>query len=184
MQQRSQDEWDFNQFGDLKRASIRSDPGDRKRDMFGRSPLSLGSAMPLMKSPSLASRSGSLHGDGGETPPPQQTAQVFSYDHASLPRSHRGSGTGSPKSPSHHRPPMRRGGTAIKKNVISLPSDLRHNTLAILPTEVVVTGCFTLKYSGGEGGKAGYHRQLESCIQVRVHPSVYFDEFNIASETG
>ena len=108
-----------------------------------------------MKSPSLASRSGSLHGDGGETPPPQQTAQVFSYDHASLPRSHRGSGTGSPKSPSHHRPPMRRGGTAIKKNVISLPSDLRHNTLAILPTEVVVTGCFTLKYSGGEGVRRG-----------------------------
>ena len=178
----SQDEWDFNQFGN-QRASIRSDPGDRKREtssLSSRSPTSSGNTTPLRKSPSLASRTGSLTGDG-ETSPPQQSTPTFAYNHSSLPRP---SKTAPPKSPSHYRPQIRRGPTNFKKNAISAPSDLRHNTLAILPTEVAVTNLFLISYSGGDGGKAGYHRQIESTVKVRIHPSLYFDDFNITAETG
>jgi hypothetical protein len=178
------DEWDFNQFGDLKRASIRSDPGDRKREGSGvltRSPVSSGGSTPLLKSPSLASQTGSFAGDGELSPSSVSCdGPAFVYEHLSLPRPSRGS----PKSPAHRPPVVRKGGSGIKKNNISLPSQLRHNTLAILPNEVAVTARFTLNYSGGDGGKAGYHRQMESSVKVRVHPSLYFDDFGISADPG
>ncbi|CAI8031983.1 Trafficking protein particle complex subunit 9, partial [Geodia barretti] len=178
------DEWDFNQYDDLKRASIRSDPGDRKREGSGvltRSPVSSGGSTPLLKSPSLASRTSSLAGDGELSPSGVSCdSAAFVYEHSSLPRPSRGS----PKSPGHRPPVVRKGGSGINKNNISLPSQLRHNTLAILPTEVAVTARFTLNYSGGDGCKAGYHRQMESSVKVRVHPSLYFDDFGISAYPG
>ena len=179
------EEWDFNQFGDLKRASIRSDPGDRKREglvISNRSPYSSGVSTPLFKSPSLASQAESFTAEGDISPSGvSREGQAFVYEHTSLPRPSKGS----PKSPAH-RPPIvaRKGGSVIKKNNISLPSQLRHNTLAILPNEIVVTARFTLTYSGGDGSKAGYHRQMESSVKVRVHPSLYFDDFSVSADSG
>ena len=175
------EEWDFNQF-DEKRASIRSDPGERKRDgggVLNRSPRASGVSTPLQKSPSIASRTGSL---ADEPISPSRVSRdggtVFTYDRTSSPR------LSSAGSSSPLRAAGKKGPAVIKKNNISLPSDLRHNALTISPTEVTVLGTFTLKYSGGEGGKAGYHRRTESSIKVKVRPSLYFDSFNIASVVG
>ena len=173
------DEWDFNQFMD-KRASIRSDPGECKREgggIFSRSPRGSGISTPLQKSPS---RSGSLFDDTEFSPlKTGKEGGIFTFNNQnSSPRLSVGS-LSSQKSPS--RTPHRKGATAIKKNVISLPSDLRHNTPSILPTEVPVLASFTLHYSGGEGRKAGYHRRMESSVKVKVCPSLYFDDFHISS---
>jgi hypothetical protein len=162
-------EWDFNQFLD-KRASIRSDPGDRKREgsgLLNRSPRSSGMSTPVT---SLTGRTGSLIEDSEYS--------VLEFDRTNSPRL-----SGGPqKSPA--RTNVRKGATSINKNVISLPSDLRHNPLAILPTEVSVLGEFTLRYSGGEGSKVGYHREMVASVRVKVQPSLYFEEFNVALIEG
>ena len=177
-------EWDFNQFTH-KRASIRSDPGDCKQGgsgLFNRSPRSSRVLTPVHKSPSVASRAGSLLDDPEYSPFTSGIeGAIFTFNDKSGSPRLSGSST-SPKSPAWN--PLRKGVAGIKKGTISQPSDLRHNVHAILPKEVTVVGKFTLKYSGGEGGEAGYHRRMESSIRVKVRPSLYFEEFSIASVEG
>ena len=173
------DVWDFNQFMD-KRVSIRSDPGERKREgsgLLNRSPRSSGMSTPQQKSPTLASRS-----SDGEFSPSKtgKDGPVFTYDTTNSPQSSRGSYP-LPKSPL--RTPLRKGVTGIKKNTISLPSHVRHNIMSI-PEKVSVMSRFTLSYSGGEGRKAGYHRRMESSVHITIRPSLCFENFNIASVIG
>lgn len=187
-----EEEWDFDQYD--QRASIRSDPGERKREvgrvLSAQSTQSSCDSTPLRKSSSLASRSDSL-ASGGDTEllsPPLPSSQPtregvdFAYNHSSLPRSPRNSS--SPKSPAHPRNQYRRGpGVSIKNKVISNPSDLRHH-VTVLPYDITLVAKFTLNYSGGEGAKVGYHREMESYVKVKVHPSLYFDDFNVTPEQG
>ena len=181
-----EDEWDFNQYSN-KRASIRSDPGERKRDatgFFNRSPRSSEISTPVHKSPSMASRTGGSFDDPVEDSPPRTEGEgaIFTFDdRTGSPRASVGAIV-PPKSPL--KTPLRKGAGVITKGKISQPSDLRHNMANILPDEVIVKGDFTLKYSGGEGGKAGYYRRMESSVKVKVRPCLYFDKFNIASVEG
>lgn len=165
-------------FGD-KRASIRSDPGDRKREgsgLFNRSPKASQTSTPVRKSlPPY--RMGSSFEDSDTSPSRfGKEGSVFSFSEGS---NSPGGSSGSPKSPVR----VRKGVVGITKNEISQPSDVKHYTPTI-PEEVIIKNHFTVKYSGGEGEKAGYHRCMESSIRLKVRPSLYFSEFRVSSSEG
>lgn len=163
-------------FGD-KRASIRSDPGDRKREgsgLFNRSPKGSHTSTPVRKS--LPHRVGSSFEDSDSSPSRSgKEGSVFSFNEGS---NSPGGSSGSPKSPVRVRKVV-----GITKNEISQPSDVKHY-IPTIPDDVVIKNHFTVKYSGGEGEKAGYHRCMESSIRLKVRPSLYFSEFRVSSSEG
>lgn len=166
-------------YGD-KRASIRSDPGDRKREtsgLFNRSPKISATSTPIRKSAGVTSRVSSLEDSDSSPSGLGKEGFVFNFNEDSP--GYSGGSSGSPRSPVR----VRKAAVAITKKEISQPSDVKH-CIVNLPEEVAIKSHFTLKYSGGDGEKAGYQRCMESSIKVKVRPSLYFTEFRISKAEG
>ena len=171
-----QDEWDFDQYS--KRASIRSDPGDRKRDglssALSHSPKHVTNPVPVQKSPSAATglyRTGRLHDTL-----PRSKGESNKDSSPRLP--------GGPFKASSRLTTRRSGGGITKQNISAPTGPPTHKKPNMLLKGVTVRGIFTFKYSGGEGEEAGYHRQMSATVDVRVHQSLFFDEFHVSPADG
>ena len=171
-------EWDFDQYD--KRASIRSDPSDRKRDglspALSHSPKHTTSPLPVQKSPSANTvlyRMGRQH---DSLPRPGGKSNFYDRDSPRL--------SGGLSKASSRTATRRSGGGITKENISGPTGPPLHKKPNMLLKGVTVKGNFTFKYSGGEGEEVGYHRQMVATVEVRVHQSLYFDEFHVSTVDG
>ena len=158
-------------FGLDKRASIRSDPGDRDKGKFR----------------SLKFTSGSSH-----TSPtssfnsiPSDPSLPIAIPHTAHTTEHDG-GSGSSDSFGRSVQGLARNsqgnkgskGRTIAKMNISLPKGPLYKES---PKKVKVVGEFVFEYSGGEGAELGYYRESEANVSVVVRPCLLFEKFDISS---
>ena len=177
---------------DIKRASIRSDPGDREESKLSRLfkkdtthlPHSDTKPVAIPKSETAASRLNDLSNGGspmyfagGGGGPSYQASLasgvLFGADakSQSLVRASKASGVKGKWQPS----PSAR--------YISNPIGplFRENRI---PSRVKVVGEFSLEYSGGRGLQEGFYRECRTNLQIMVKPVLTFEQFDVSLVEG
>lgn len=181
---------------DSKRASIRSDPGDRVESKLSRfmskkdtSHLTHSESKPVAipKSETAAARLNDLSnggspiyfagGGGGGGGPSNQSSLasgvLFGADKSqTLVRGLKGSGNKGKWQPS----PSAR--------YISNPIGPLYRENPRPPSKVKVVGEFSLEYSGGRGLQEGFCRESRSNIQIIVKPVLTFEQFDVSLVEG
>ena len=180
---------------DSKRASIRSDPGDREesklsRFMFkkGTTPFTHSETKPVAipKSETAAARLSDLSnggspmyfaGGGGGGPSYQASLAsgvLFGADNKtqSLVRGLKSSGNKGKWQPS----PSAR--------YISNPIGPLYRENPRPPSKVKVVGEFSLEYSGGQGLQEGFCREFRTNLQIIVKPVLTFEQFDVSLVEG
>ena len=181
---------------DSKRASIRSDPGDREESKLSRfmykkdtTPLTHSETKPVAipKSETAAARLSDLSnggssmyfagGDGGGGPSYQASLAsgvLFGADtkSQSLIRGLKGSGNKGKWQPT----PSAR--------YISNPIGPLYRENPQPPSKVKVVGEFSLEYSGGRGLQEGFCREFRTNLQIIVKPVLTFEQFDVSLVEG
>lgn len=155
-------------FGLDKRASIRSDPGDRDKGKFRSlkfasvsshtSPTSSFTSIPTLPIAIPHTVQATEHDAGGNL-----SSDSFGKSGQGLARNQGSKGS--------------KGRTIAKMN-ISLPKGPLYKES---PKKVKVVGEFVFEYSGGEGAALGYYREAEANVSVVVRPCLLFEKFDISS---
>ena len=157
-----------------KRASVRSDPGERDQGDRGKSKLKISRVgvsyhtSPTSSSTAIASDSmrpvnifGSIESDGTSSDSSAKTQSLkrnISFQ-ASNPKV---------------RP-------NINKGNISLPTGPLYKAVPQPPKRVKVVGEFVFDYSGGKSASEGYYREGGANVSVFVRPCLLFDLFDMKS---
>lgn len=171
-------------FGLDKRASVRSDPGDRERREKGNKFRGLKSHMSGSSHTSPTSSIASI---------PTDASQPISIPHRSIDHDVSGSGplfkTGSdsfgkgqvPLQATNSQGKSAKGRATINKMNISLPKGPLYKEVVQSPKKSRVIGEFRFQYSGGEGAVEGYYREAEASVSVEVRPCLLFEQFDISN---
>lgn len=171
-------------FGLDKRASVRSDPGDRERrekGKFGRGLKSHASGS------SYTSPTSSIISVAADT---SQPINIPHHSHhmgdreisASLKQGSESVGKGqAPTRNTNSQSKGVKGRSAITKLNISLPTGPLYKEVVQSPKKVKVVGEFRFEYSGGEGAVDGYYREAEASVTVSVCPCLLFKQFDISN---
>lgn len=163
-------------FGLDKRASVRSDPGDRDRTEKG------------------GSRLMSLRGQMGGSSQTSPTSSFLATEPINIPNS--SSSSSSNNSPARktqslmrntslrgpaHKPRGGSGTGSVAKGNISLPKGPLYKEVAQPPRKVKAVGEFTFEYSGTAGHAEGYYRETPVNVSVLVHPALVFEQIEVSS---
>ena len=180
---------------DSKRASIRSDPGDREESKLSRftfrkeTPLTHSETKPVAipKSETAAARLSELSngvspmflaGGGGPSYQPSPTSGVlFGADSKtqSLARGPKNSGNKGKWQPS---------AGSVNARYISNPIGPLYKENLRPPSKVKVVGEFGLEYSGGRGLQEGFCRECRTNVQILVKPVLTFEQFDVSLAEG
>jgi hypothetical protein len=177
---------------DSKRASVRSDPGDREESKLSRFMFKKDTThaetkpVAIPKSETTAARLNDLSngvspmyfaGGGGGGGPSNQSSLVsgvlFGADKSqSLVRGSKGSGNKGKWQPS----PSAR--------YISNPIGPLYRDNPRPPSKVKIVGEFSLEYSGGRGLQEGFCRESRTNLQIIVKPVLTFEQFDVSLVEG
>lgn len=171
-------------FGLDKRASVRSDPGDREQGERGkfRLPRShVGGSSHTSPTSSVTTISAAA----------SDSTQPISIPHSSHLTEHEVSGSpifkigsdslksqGFTKNASSQNRGSKGRGNITKGN-ISLPKGPLYKE--VVHKKVKVVGEFVFEYSGGEGVAQGYYREVEANISVVIRTCIMFEQFDIGN---
>ena len=201
-------EFDYDKvfFPDDKRASIRSDPGDRTRP-----PLSGTRHSTSARSRKQKVATGLDVTNSKPMSVPRNEARLASqYGGSPILETAVGASSSSSGKPSTfsveseiHRPqgkfitPLtrstatrnqstsaRKPSSSISKGLISTPFGPLFKEVPRAPSETKVVGRFSIEYSGGAGGREGYCRSTETSVTVFVRPALVFERFEISGIEG
>ena len=177
---------------DSKRASIRSDPGDREESKLSRftfrkdTPLTHSESKPVAipKSETSAPRLSEMSnggspmcfGAGGGGPSYQVSASsgvLFGADSKgqSLGRGSKNQGNKGKWQPSS---------STVNARYISNPIGPLYKENMRPPSKVKVVGEFGLEYSGGRGLQEGFCRECRTNVQIVVKPVLTFEQFDVS----
>lgn len=159
-------------FGLDKRASIRSDPGDRDKGKFRN--LKFASSVSSHTSPTSSFISIPAAPSLPITIPPHSTE----HDTAGNASSDSFGKSGPQGMARNSQGSKGSKGRTIAKMNISLPKGPLYKES---PKKVKVVGEFVFEYSGGEGEGLGYYREAEANVSVVVRPCLLFEKFDISS---
>lgn len=168
-----------------KRASVRSDPGDRERKEKPSRFRSLKSHVGGSSHTSPTSSISSL--------PPADHSQPISIPPHTGDQEANGSPLFKPGSDS-----LGKGGQVLNRNLssqgksakgrvginkmnISLPTGPLYKEVVQSPKKSKVIGKFRFQYTGGEGAAEGYYREAEASVSVEVRPCLLFEQFDISN---
>lgn len=168
-------------FGLDKRASVRSDPGDRERREKGKFLKYVGGS-------SHTSPTSSITSIATDTSLPISIPQhSVDRDTSGSPLFKLGSesaGKGQVQARNVNlqgRSNLKSGRAPINKLNISLPTGPLYKEVVQSPKRAKVVGEFRFEYSGGEGAGEGYYRETEATVAVNVSPCLLFEQFDISN---
>lgn len=170
-------------FGLDKRASIRSDPGDREQGKSRVHKSQMGGSSHTSPTSSITG----IHTDA---------THPINIPHSKHSVEQEGSGNSTIKvgSDSFGKSPGNnlsrnaslqskgsKGRGGINKGNISLPKGPLYKEVLHSPKRVKVVGEFLFEYSGGQGAAEGYYRETEANVSVLVRPCLLFEQFDVSS---
>lgn len=166
-----------------KRASVRSDPGDRDNRPARNRPKPDSKPIPIPKTDSITAASripeiGSVI-ESSPIPEPRLGHTPTHQRMSSHPKFTSGIRVGSLKIGPGHRRQV----APLHKGVISEPLGPVFKELPRLPNNEMVTGEFKVEFTGGQGAEEGFYREVVSKVPVTVRPCVMFEQFDIAMVT-
>ncbi len=178
-QKQSLEDHDFDKYVD-NRASVCSDPGDNlsgspqtKNLFLRRSKVTDTKSVPFPKSDTVAANLSHL---GEQRLESRYSSVIQPSDLAGrAPPLARGVGT-------------RAGGSnkkgPLSKFDISHPTGPLYKAVPRPPTRKKIEATVALQYSGGEGGRAGYYREVTTTVTLTVRPSVIFHQVEVKPAPG
>lgn len=169
-------------FGLDKRASVRSDPGDRDRkEKKFRSFKHIGGSSHTSPTSSVIS----IAMDASQPVSIPHHTNAAEWDTSGSPSFNPGSdSSGKGSLPTTRAASLQgkttKGRTSISKTNISLPKGPLYKDV-VLPPHKDRVGVFLFQYSGVVGTQEGYYRQAEASIEVDVRPCLLFEQFDIST---
>ena len=178
--------WDYEGviIGLDKRASIRSDPGDRDQGKVMKAHVGSGSVHTSPTSSMMAIQSdtsypiniphstNTSHSDLHSSPILKPGSEPITKTQSLIRNtSLQSKGGGS----------VRGGRPSINKGNISLPTGPLYKEVPTPPKKMKVTGDFLFKYSGGQSLAEGYYREAEANMSVVVQPCLLFEQLDISN---
>ncbi len=179
-------------FGLDKRASVRSDPGDREQGgggaksklsqfrslMGGSSHTSPTSSSAIVSEDTTHPINIPNHAHSNDSEVYGSPVHRFSSDSSSS-----GGKLVNVKHPSVQNKVVGsgKGRGTISKGNISLPTGPLYKEVPQAFKKVKVVGVFRFEYTGGDGEGEGYYREVETEVAVSVNPGLLFEQFDITT---
>lgn len=160
-----------------KRASIRSDPGDREHRGKGRGGKYVGESSHTSPTASIMS----VAADSSMPINIPQHSDRWEMGGSALFKTGSDSFGKGQQLQARNVSRTVRNRAPINKLNISLPTGPLYKEVVQSPKRASVVGKFRFEYSGGEGAAEGYYREIEASVAVTVWPCLLFEQFDISN---